>query len=256
MIIETRGDVIKLKGALVENQWTALKSAVTLLLIDHPRGVIIDGGGLTEVSEAGAHTFLDASSFIQAQSARVVVAGLPEDILARIRKIPGVRSQLVIASTVEEARASLESGGVAIARGKRAVPVVLAPLIGAWRRAIQFAATQAASRRAELHLLYMLQIPRTLPLGVPMPDMEQEARETLAEAEKALKRRGVKVRRLTTRTRDVVEGVAKYATDTKPDLLVVAYSKGDMAREAGRFAAIDTLCHEALCDVAIFCLAE
>ncbi|HUV05519.1 MAG TPA: universal stress protein [Armatimonadota bacterium] len=256
MIIEARGDVIKLKGALVENQWTALKSAVTLLLVDHPRGVIMDGSGLTEVSEAGAHTFLDASSFIQAQNARVVVAGLSEDILTRIRKFPGVRSQLVVASTVDEARASLESGGVAVARGKRAVPVVLVPLIGLWRRAVQFAAVEAASRRAELHLLYMLEIPRTLPLGVPMPDMEQKARDTLTEAEKALKRRGVKVRRLTIRTRDIVEGVAKYAGETKPDLLVVAYSKADMAREAGRFTAIDTFCHDAPCDVAIYCVAE
>lgn len=257
MIIETRGDVIKLRGALVENQWPAIKSAVSLLLSAHPSGVIIDAGGLTEVSEAGAHTFMDASNFIQAHNARVVVAGMPEGILTEIRKIPGIRSQLVVASTVEEARASLESGGTAgIIPRKKVKPVVVVPLIGAWPRAIDIAATEAHNRRAELHLLYVLQIPRNLPVGVPVPEMEQEARHTLDEAERAARRRGITVRKLTIRSRDITEGVAKFASDNKPELLVVAYAKGELEREVSRYTMIGNLCHEVPCDVAIYCVNE
>jgi len=70
MIIQTRGDVIILKGALTENQWPSIRSAVSLLLESYPSGVVIDASELVEVTEAGAHTFLDASNFIQAQNAR------------------------------------------------------------------------------------------------------------------------------------------------------------------------------------------
>ena len=256
MIIQTKGDVIKLKGSLVENQWPAIRSAVRLLLDEHPGGAIIDAGGLTEVSEAGARTFLDASNFIQAHSARVIVSGLPEQILEEIKKIPGVRSQLVLASSVEEARASLESGGAAFAVEGRTRPAVLAPLIGAWPQGIHYAAAEAAARKAEVHLLHVLQVPRNLPIGAPMPEKEQDAQQALAEAELALRRRGVTVRKRTTRARDLVEGAAKFAAETKPELLVVAYLKEDLAKEGSRYEVVGTLCHEAPCDVALYCVNE
>jgi anti-anti-sigma regulatory factor len=256
MIIQIKGDVIKLKGSLTENQWPAIKSAVSLLLEEHPGGAVIDASGLSEVTEAGARTFLDASNFIQAHSARVIIAGLADDILEQVRQIPGVRSQLVLASSVEEARASLEAGGAGAATEARVRPAVLVPLIGAWGRAIHFAASEAAARRTEVHLLYVLQVPRNLPIGAPMPDKEQEAQSGLAEAERALKRRGVTVRKRTTRARDVVEGTARFAAETKPELLVVAYYKEEMEKETVRHNVVGVLCHEAPCEVAIYCVNE
>ncbi|MDO8586129.1 MAG: universal stress protein [Armatimonadota bacterium] len=253
MIIQTKGDVIRLRGSLAENQWPAIKAAVSLLLADHPGGVIIDASGLTDISEAGAHTFMDASNFIQAQSARVIVCGFSEPILAEIRRIPGVRSQLVLASTIDEARASLEAGGAATAvAGTK--PAILVPLLGAWRKALAFAASEAVARRAEAHLLYVLQVPRNLPLGAPMPEQEQEAQHNLAEAEKALRRRGVTVRKRTTRARDVVEGAARFAADTKPDLVILAYFKEEMSQEGSRYEVMGTFCHEAPCDVVFYCV--
>ena len=253
MIIQTKGDVIRLRGSLAENQWPAIKAAVSLLLADHPGGVIIDASGLTDVSEAGAHTFIDMSSFIQAQGARVIIAGLSEEILGQIRKFPGVRSMLVLASTIEEARASLESSGSGMAAGGTK-PAILVPTLGAWRKALGFAATEALARRGEVHLLYVLQVPRNLPLGAPMPEQEQEAQQNLTEAEKTLKRRGVTVRKRTTRARDVVEGAAKFAADTKPDLVVLAYYKEELAQEGSRCAVIATFCEEAPCDVVFYCV--
>lgn len=255
MIIETRGDVIKLKGSLVENQWPAIRSAVSLLLNEHPSGVIIDCSGLTEVSEAGARTYLDASNFIQAQNARVVVSGLSDKILLEIRQFPGVRSQLVVASTVEEARASLQSGGQSLPGGKHG-PVILVPLIGAWERVLEFAAVQATSRKSEIHLLYVLQIPRNLPLGEPVPEIETEADKTLRDAEQTLKRKGIRVMRVTTRARDVVEGATRYSIETKPELIVVGYMKNDFIRDCGRNPVINMLCHDAPCDVAMYCIVD
>jgi len=254
MIIQIEGDVVKLRGALTENQWPALRSAVALTLKKNPRGVILDATELTEVSESGAHTFLDASQFIQSQNARVVVAGLPSDILEEIRKIPGVRSQLAVTTSIKEARASLESGGMAAHIERMEGPSVLVPLIGEWQRALEFAAAQAFERRAEILLLYVLQVPRNLPLGVPVPELEQEAERILTEAERASKRRGVKVRRLVTRSRDVMEGAARFAADTKSDLVVLAFAKDDLARDDYRCTAMNTFCHEVAGDLAVLCV--
>lgn len=255
MIIETKGDVIKLKGSLVENQWAAIRSAVSLLLNEHPSGVVIDCSGLTEVSEQGARTYLDASNFIQAQNARVVVSGLSEKILSEIRKFPGVRSQLVVASTVEEARSSLQSGGQVISGGKHG-PVILVPLVGAWQRVLEFAAIHAAAKRSEIHLLYVLQIPRNLPLGEPVPEIEAEADSVLRDAEQTLKRRGIRVMRVTTRARDTIEGATRYAVDTKPELIVVGYAKTILTKDSGRNQVINMLCHDAPCDVAVYCISD
>lgn len=256
MIIQTKGDVIKISGALIENQWTAIKSAVNLLLDEHPKGVVIDASGLIEVTETGAHTFLDAGNYIQAQNARIVVAAMPEDILTEIRKIPGVRSQLVVAGSVEEAHASLESGEESGVIKESDKPSVLVPLIGMWLRALDSAVAEAAARKAELHLLYVLQIPRNQPLGVPVPTLEQEAHQALDQAEKQVKRKGVRVRRYTTRARDTIEGAIKFAADSKSQLLLVAYSKEEISREGIRCPLITTLCHEAPCDIAIYCITN
>lgn len=256
MIIQFKGDVVSLRGSLTENQWPAIRSAVALLLSENPHGVVIDASGLTDISEAGARTFLDASNFIQAHNARVVVAGLPHDLLEEIRKIPGIRSQLAVSASIEEARASLESGGMAAHLEHKTGPSILVPLIGAWSKAIEYAAAQAIVRKAEVHLLYVLQIPRNLPLGVPVPELEQMAQQALDEAEKVAKRRGIKIAKMVARSRDTVEGAAKFATESKSDLVVIAYFKNDIAREGNRNAAMSTLCHEIPGEVMVICVNE
>ena len=48
---------------------------------------------------------------IEAANARIIVAMLPDNVLAVIKTIPGVRSQLPIAASVAEARSSLRMAG-------------------------------------------------------------------------------------------------------------------------------------------------
>ena len=108
MIIETRGDVVRLSGSLHKNQWMSIRAAANLLLHEHPQGIIVDCAGLEDISEDGARTFLEAMRDIEAARARIIVASLPENVLTVIKTVPGVRSQLPIAASVEEARASLQ----------------------------------------------------------------------------------------------------------------------------------------------------
>lgn len=255
MIIHVDGDVIKLKGLLVENHWVALKSVVSLLLEQYPNGVIIDGSNLTEINEAGTDTFLDASNYIQTQNARVVVAGLPDNILNEIRRIPGARSQLPLAASIEEARASLAVGGAEAIPETRRKPAILVSLIGAWQKAIEFAVVQTA-KKAEIHLLYVIEVSRSLPLGVPLPENEQEATRLLSEAGQMLARSGLTVRKLTTRARVGFEGLGKFAADAGPRLVVVAYPKSILVSEIGRHDVVGVLCQDAPQDVVILCVDE
>jgi nucleotide-binding universal stress UspA family protein/anti-anti-sigma regulatory factor len=257
MIIHVRGDVIELSGLLQENYWPALKSAVSLQLKQHPNGIVIDGSELTEINEVGAQTFLEASDYIESQRARVVFSGLSEHIQAEIRHIPGARSQLPLAATVEEARASLSVGGAQAAVETRRRPAVLVPLVGDWASAIEYAVPQAAERRAEIHLLYILQVPRAMPLGVPLPDKEREAREALSNAEQRLKRSGITARKLSTRSRTAIDGVERFAEENRPELILAAYSKAELERDSGVLhAALTTLCHKTPSGMAVFCTGE
>jgi anti-anti-sigma regulatory factor/nucleotide-binding universal stress UspA family protein len=251
MIIHQKGDVVELKGSLDANQWPALKSVVSLQLKQHPTGIVIDGGGLTDINEAGAHTFIDASEYIQAHHARVVAAGLSPQIQDEMRRIPGARSQLPLAASIEEARASLAIGGAEAVPESRRKPSILVPLLGQWRKAVDYAALHA-DRNTELHLLYVLEIPRSMPLGVPLPDKEQEALHTLDEAEKELGKHGYTVRRMITRARSGIEGAARFAADTRPRLVVDAHSKTDLQGQGDSHDVIGTLAHNAAGDVVIY----
>ena len=107
MIIETKDDVVRLSGSLTRNQWMTIKAAVNLLLTNRPEGIIVDCSHLDSISEAGAKTFLEAMRDIEAMKARIIVVRLPEQVLAVCKTVPGVRSQLPLADSIEEARASL-----------------------------------------------------------------------------------------------------------------------------------------------------
>ena len=253
MIIHVKGDVIALKGSLAENQWPALRSAVSLLLKKHPSGVIVEGGDLTDISDVGTHTFIDASEYLQAQNARVVFAGLSQHIQERMSRIPGARSQMPLAASVEEARASLAVGDIGTLPESARRPVILVPLLGAWHQAIEYAAMHSG-RKAEIHLLYVIEVPRSLPLGVPLPDQEHEALRILSQAEQAMGRSGVTVRRMITRARAGIEGAAKFAADTNPRLVVAAFAKEELQRETDGQDVIAALAGEATGDVVIYCV--
>jgi|GEM_PF-734860 len=253
MIVEVRQDVIRLSGSLRENYWPALRSAVSLQLKAYPNGIIIDGSRLTEINEAGAHTFLEASEYIEDRNARVVISGLPEHILSEIRKIPGARSQLPLAATIEEARASLAVGGVEAVVEKKHRPVVLVPLVGDWSRALEYAAHHALDQRGEIHLLYIIVVPRAMPLGVPLPDKEREARETLNDAEQRLKRTGITVRKLSTRGRTTIEGLVHFAGENPANLVLVAYSKTDFEQDVNLLHSLLTApCRRPLSQLVVF----
>lgn len=191
MIIEARDDTITLRGEVKSNIWPAIQAAASLLLENHPTGIILDCSGLSKITAKGAETFQDAFAFIASQNARIMVVGLTEEMLTIGRTVPGFRSQLPIAATIEEARASLQLGELTPQRGKARVAGVV-PMLGNWRRAVYLADKLAIGESCEMHLVDLIRVPRTLPIGSPLPERETAGQVRLGEAQGLVRKTGLK----------------------------------------------------------------
>ena len=186
MIVESYEDVIVLSGALRSNFWDTIHTAISLTLKRHPSGVIIDCSGLTEATPAGAETFRDAMQFIQDHDARIIVAAVPEAVLEVMKSVPEVRSQLPIAVSVKEARRSIDL--LVEAPKKKKAPALRSvgpPLLVCLRgnthdqSAVQLGSQIADTLHAAIVLVYVVLVPRNLPLQAPLPAQEEEAAQVL-----------------------------------------------------------------------------
>jgi len=236
MIIEAREDVVRLEGTLDKNLWPTIQAAANLLLRHHMEGIIVDGSGLTGCSPEGAKTFRDAMDYIERYRARIVVCDLPDVVMEVIRAVPGVRSRLPIAGTLEEARASLRLAGPGPSRavaGNRPPLDILVPLLNgdnpaaATSLACRLASVDGGSRKVRLHLAYILEVPRHLPLTAPLPEEEAAAAQALSAAVNSARCEGVNAEPLVTRARDVGEEIVTQAAVLSASLIVLGYLPTD-----------------------------
>jgi len=227
MIIEARRDVITLRGSLTDNQWPAIQAAAKIMLEEYPRGIIIDCSHLTEITEAGARTFLDAMRWIQRCDAKIIVAGLPESALQVIRQVRAVASQLPTAPTVEDARLSLGLEELAAKAPGKGLNIIAVLLIGDWQEAADVACRVADRRRDEIHFFDLIKVPRNLPLATPLPEAEAVARRKLEEAERKARQYKLNVVKRVERVRSAAEGVPKIIRDVNPAVVVICVSQVD-----------------------------
>jgi len=263
MIIEAREDVVKLEGNLDKNLWPTIQAAANLLLRHHPQGIIVDGSELTGCSPEGAKTFRDAMDYIERYRARIVVSALPEGVMEVIRAVPGVRSRLPVAATIEEARASLKlsgPGGSRAAAGGRAPQNILVPLLrpddpqAASALACRLAkadSTANATAKSRLHLAYVLEVPRHLPLTAPLPEEESEAARTLETAVSAARAEGVTAEPQVTRARDAGEEIVHQAQILGASLIVLTYLPSDDPSDTLMERVTRTVLERAPCEVVL-----
>ncbi len=223
MIIEAREDTITLRGEVKSNIWPAIQAAAALLLENHPTGIILDCSGLTKITTKGAVTFQDAFAFIASQNARIMVVGLTPEMVEVGQSVPGFRSQLPIAATVEEARASLKLSEPTLARGRARVAGVV-PIVGNWRRAVFLADKLAIGESCEMHLVDPIKVPRTLPIGSPLPEREAAGQARLTEAQALVRKTGLKSFRHVERLRNET-ALADFAERLHADFAVVSLDR-------------------------------
>ena len=231
MIIEARGDVVKIEGTLEKNHWPTIQAAVNLLLRQHPQGILVDGCELRSITPEGAKTFGDAMDYIERYKARIVVCNLPDAVMEAIRAVPGVRSRLPVTGSLEEGRASLalfRSGAARPAGRRRTLQNILVPLLRAdspeTTAMLACRLARPEGQSAHLHLAYILEVPRHLPLNAPLPDEEATAGSVLDAAEAWVRGQGLTPVPHVRRARDAGEEIVHQAEELGVSIIVLAYA--------------------------------
>lgn len=267
MIIEIRDEVVALSGVLRRNHWRTLESAVNLRLRHHPAGIVVDCGGLIALTPEGAETFRDAAAHVaqagasqqQQQSARMVVANVPPDVMRVLRGIPNLGSQLPIATSVEDARASLglartpaRASGTGRDGTRAATPpgVVVAGLLGtsADPHAVAVACRLAQNHGSVVHLAYLLVVPRHMPLLSALGEEETRARQTLDSLEGGVRAAGLIPVSRVERTRDPASRLVEVAAETNAEAITLALPP---APDGDLLAVTDATLARARCDVLV-----
>lgn len=235
MIVESYEDVIVLSGVLRSNYWETLHTAISLTLKRHPSGVIIDCSGLTEATAEGVGTFRDVMEFIRGQEARLILASVPEHILEVLRSVPEVRSQLAIAESTDDARRSLDllqhkPTGRKKAAAQTASKLAVVLIGGdADRETLNLASQIAEAREAEMHLIFVVLVPRDLPLTAPMPKEEGQAAAAIDFARATVDRKNVVPH--IERGRDLASTIESFLLALKGTIVVLPVTNGQVEME-------------------------
>jgi nucleotide-binding universal stress UspA family protein len=143
---------------------------------------------------------------------------------------------------------------LAAAKARRAVGAIkkiLVPTSGTLysERGIELACRLGEEQKAEIYLVNVIEVPRTLPLEAPMPDAEAKAEEILKEGETIVNLRGLQVKGEVRRGRVAGEEIIRAAKDWEADLVVMGIrSEIRMAQEIlGRTS--DLVLRRAPCEV-------
>lgn len=143
----------------------------------------------------------------------------------------------------------------AVAKARRSVDAlkrILVPTVGApySERGVELACRLGQEQKAEIVLTYVLEVPRTLPLGAPLPGDEARADEALKRARDIVAIHGLHAIAKVERAREAGQGILRAATDHDCDLIVMGIRPVAGAQEIlGRTTSI--LLREAPCEVIV-----
>lgn len=241
MIVDWTDDVIFLSGDLTQDHWKTIRTAVALVLKRHPAGVILDLSQIERITPEGAETFLHMLRYIESGKARFILANAPDHVRQALARVPGVRSQLPVAGSIAEARASLNLLSEVEPKRKELQEPVLVSLSGDYadHDALALAAAIARSRNTGIVAVYLIEVPRAFALTAPMPEEEAAARKALTGVADHCRQLGVEARCLPKRARDRWQGLESVATEQDAQIIFVVLGGWESDAELG--AALDSL---------------
>jgi nucleotide-binding universal stress UspA family protein len=88
-------------------------------------------------------------------------------------------------------------------------------------RGVELACRLGQKQKADIFLAYIMEIPRTMPLGVPLPDLEQGGKEALDRAESIVALHGLKTEKMIHRARIAGEEISRIAKEKDVDMIVL-----------------------------------
>ncbi len=135
-----------------------------------------------------------------------------------------------------------------------AVKKILVPTIGLpyAERGVELACRLGDDQHAEILLIYVVEVPRTLPLNVPLPEAEQQAAEALERGASIVTLHKISVTKIVQRARLAGEEIAKIAKVHDVDMIVLGLrSEEEGLRGAALGKTSDSILRNAPCEVVI-----
>ncbi len=139
-----------------------------------------------------------------------------------------------------------------------AVRTILVPILEEYysERAVELACRLGQMQKATILLGYVVEVPRTLSLGVPLPNVEEAAKRALDQARTIVALHGLEAQSEIIRAREAGEGIARVARDHGVDLIVLGISPDAGFVEGSTARVAESLFRHAPCEVIIDRLAE
>ena len=152
---------------------------------------------------------------------------------------PASQVQKIAAQTTREVKRMVGS-----------IIVVFSPEINS-RHMMALAVKLARGEHSDLFVLYVIEVPRTLPPDAEMPEEERAALDALGAAETIANENNVNLRTETIKVRSTAEAVLEIAKRDKANLLILgSYLEGKYVG-ARLGTAIQEIAADAKCDVLI-----
>lgn len=143
-------------------------------------------------------------------------------------------------------------------RSVGAVRTILVPILEEYysERAVELASRLGQEQRATILLGYVVEVPRTLSLDVPLPKAEETGTRALEQAKTIVGMHALECRTEFIRAREAGEGVARVARDNAVDLIVLGISPDSGFADGSTSRVAEALLRHAPCEVIIDRLAE
>jgi nucleotide-binding universal stress UspA family protein len=108
-------------------------------------------------------------------------------------------------------------------RSVAAIHRILVPTVEAMasERAVELACRLGEAQKAEIILVYVVEVPLTLSLDTAMPDQETKGREALNTAEFIVKQHGLPVHSRMMHQRYAADGIIQLAKEEEVDAIVI-----------------------------------
>jgi nucleotide-binding universal stress UspA family protein len=143
-------------------------------------------------------------------------------------------------------------------RSVDAVRTIFVPILETYysERAVELASRLGQEQRATILLGYIVEVPRTLSLGVPLPNVEEAGHHALEQARQIVQMHNLEAQTEVIRAREAGEGIARVARDHDVDLIVLGISPDTGFVEGSTARVAESLLRHAPCEVIIDRLAE
>ena len=139
-----------------------------------------------------------------------------------------------------------------------AVRTIFVPILEEYYsgRAVELASRLGQMQRATILLGFIVEVPRTLGLGVRLPGVEEAGNRALEKARQIVRRHNLSVQAEIIRAREAGEGITRVAQDHDVDLIVLGISPDSGFVEGSTARVAESLFRTAPCEVIIDRLAE